>query len=44
VCTAHDRCANGACVGGDPLQCDDGNPATCDECVEPIGCVNTPCS
>lgn len=36
------------CVGSDPLNCDDGNPCTTDECAPATGCVHTnntdPCS
>jgi choice-of-anchor C domain-containing protein len=33
ACTTNDRCdANGACVDGAPLNCDDSNPCTTDTC------------
>jgi hypothetical protein len=32
VCTAGDRCAEGGCVPGPPLNCDDGNACTTNAC------------
>ncbi len=42
-CTTNDRCEEGICVGGPPLNCDDGNFCTTNACIpERGGCVNTP--
>ena len=48
-CESEDKCvvgslcdAEGSCVGGDPLACDDGNPCTDDSCDPAVGCVFTP--
>ena len=38
ICTAGDHCADGQCVPGDLLQCDDANPCTADTCQPGIGC------
>jgi hypothetical protein len=42
ACTLNDACAGGACVGGSPLNCDDGNICTHDTCSPVMGCVQTP--
>ena len=42
LCTAGDACANGACVPGAAMDCDDGNPCTSDTCVPATGCAWTP--
>lgn len=42
ACTTFDMCNNGVCVGGPPLNCDDGNPCTKDFCLKDIGCVHEP--
>ncbi len=42
LCTEMDMCAAGECVAGEPLDCDDMNGCTTDECVPADGCVNTP--
>ena len=48
VCTVEDTCADGACVGGAALVCDDENPCTDDSCDPETGCANVantePCS
>jgi hypothetical protein len=41
LCTVDDRCVQGACLGGAPRVCDDGNPCTLDTCNHK-GCVHTP--
>jgi len=41
LCTAVDTCAEGKCVGGGLLDCDDGNPCTDDACDPAVGCVHT---
>ncbi len=38
-CTTADRCIDGRCVGGPPLDCDDDNPCTFDRCEPRQGCV-----
>jgi hypothetical protein len=39
VCTLHDWCVSGSCVGtGGELSCDDGNPCTLDWCDGVLGC------
>jgi hypothetical protein len=38
VCTTFDTCVFGDCVGGPPLDCDDGNPCTDDACDPVLGC------
>lgn len=40
VCTTGDRCAEGVCIGGPPLDCDDHAPCTTDSCVPGEGCVH----
>jgi hypothetical protein len=42
-CTTNDACKNGACVGT-PLNCDDGNSCTEDECAPVVGCIHQPLS
>ena len=41
VCTKDDKCANGKCLSGKVLNCDDNNPCTNDECDSKTGCKNT---
>src|SRR5262249_53177542 len=41
VCTDPDACSGGACVGGPPLDCDDGFVCTIDTCDPLSGCVHT---
>ncbi|WP_437666377.1 hypothetical protein [Sorangium sp. So ce1182] len=42
VCNGIERCFEGNCVSGIPLDCDDGDPTTTDECRPLFGCRNTP--
>jgi cysteine-rich repeat protein len=42
VCTTGDQCVEGDCLGGDPLDCDDGNLCTDDSCNKATGCVHKP--
>jgi alpha-tubulin suppressor-like RCC1 family protein/subtilase family serine protease len=39
ACSVGDSCQAGACVGGAPLACDDGNGCTDDSCDPASGCV-----
>ena len=39
VCDGQEVCVAGGCVQGVPLQCDDDNPCTDDECDDVDGCV-----
>ncbi len=41
VCTTVDACSGGACVGGSPLNCGDGNACTLDSCDPVAGCIHT---
>ena len=41
ACTTNDTCANGACVGGAPPDCSDGNVCTDDACTPASGCTHT---
>ena len=41
-CTAGDTCADGACVPGEQIQCDDENLCTDDTCEPLAGCVHSP--
>jgi len=41
-CTTEDRCIDGVCTGGSPLDCDDGNPCTDERCNATTGCVHVP--
>jgi hypothetical protein len=41
ACTQGDTCKDGACVGGSPIVCDDGNPCTVDACVLAVGCTTS---
>ena len=41
-CTLSDLCAEGACVGGPALECDDENACTDDGCEPGVGCQNAP--
>ena len=38
ACTLGDACSQGACVGAEPANCDDGNPCTEDSCDAAGGC------
>ncbi len=42
ACNGQERCVDGDCAAGSPLDCDDGNPCTTDSCVPASGCTNTP--
>src|SRR5439155_683459 len=43
ACTQTDSCVNGACVGSNPVVCNDQNPCTDDSCNPANGqCVFTP--
>jgi hypothetical protein len=42
ICTQGDFCSNGKCLGGTPLNCDDGDPNTVDSCVPGKGCIHCP--
>jgi len=49
VCTAPDLCAQGVCVSGAVVSCDDGNACTDDSCNPALGCQHaaldgTPCT
>jgi hypothetical protein len=41
ACTFGDHCKLGACVGGQSLPCNDGNPCTDDSCDPALGCVHS---
>jgi len=49
ACTTGDSCANGWCLSGGPLDCDDEDPCTVDTCDSQDGCIysdadeGTPC-
>jgi Dictyostelium (slime mold) repeat len=40
LCTVGDVCVAGVCTAGQPLDCDDGNPATSDSCQSNGTCVH----
>lgn len=42
ICTVNDACADGECLPGQPLACDDNNACTDDSCASNIGCVFDP--
>jgi len=42
VCTGQDACADGNCVPGKLVNCNDKNPCTTDSCDPKGGCLNTP--
>ncbi|WP_437310156.1 hypothetical protein [Sorangium sp. So ce388] len=42
VCDGIESCFEGTCVPDIPLDCDDGDPTTTDECHYLFGCRNTP--
>ena len=42
VCTTNDVCADGECIGGPTLKCDDGNQCTLDTCDPLVGCAHGP--
>ena len=39
ACTVNDNCIEGACSGGGPVNCNDGNPCTEDGCETLVGCA-----
>ncbi|MBM4354836.1 MAG: hypothetical protein FJ109_13785 [Deltaproteobacteria bacterium] len=41
-CTFGETCLQGACQGGLPLNCNDGDPCTDDSCIQGAGCVHEP--
>jgi hypothetical protein len=41
ACTIGDTCAEGACLAGVALNCNDGNPCTDDSCDSATGCSHT---
>ncbi len=42
ACTYGDTCQAGVCSGGQPVNCNDGNPCTVDACDPAAGCSHTP--
>ena len=40
ACTTNDTCGGGACTGGPPPNCNDGNDCTDDGCDPDLGCTN----
>ena len=42
ICTVNDTCADGACVPGNDLDCEDSNPCTADSCDVAVGCTHEP--
>ncbi len=40
VCNGEETCLGGVCLGGIPLDCDDGNPCTTDDCDSETGCIH----
>ena len=42
VCTVGDACAEGKCVPGSELLCDDDTPCTADQCDVAKGCMHSP--
>lgn len=42
ACATSKICSFGACVGGDPIDCNDNNPCTADTCDSAIGCQYAP--
>ncbi len=41
VCTQIDKCQDGACLGFNPLPCEDGNPCTTNFCDATVGCLSS---
>ena len=41
-CTVGEHCAQGQCIGGVPLDCNDDNVCTLDSCSPDVGCVHLP--
>ena len=44
ICTAIDKCANGLCIGGGALDCDDKDACSVDSCDPLSGCMHAPAS
>ena len=42
ACTVNDTCAEGSCLSGAALACDDENPCTADACDISSGCIHEP--
>ncbi len=42
ACTTNDTCSDGQCLGGAPLDCNDGKVCTMDSCNPASGCTTTP--
>jgi hypothetical protein len=42
ACVAGQTCQAGACAGGAPVSCDDGDPCTSDSCDATSGCAHAP--
>jgi hypothetical protein len=42
LCTLHDSCQAGSCVGLDPAECDDGDSCTESSCDPQRGCIHSP--
>ena len=40
-CTYGEACKNGTCSGGKPMNCEDGNECTQDNCNPDVGCIHT---
>ena len=41
LCVSNDMCADGVCVAGKAVNCDDGNVCTKDACAPSVGCTTT---
>jgi len=42
LCTVGDKCTEGVCLGGEEVNCNDGNGCTDDSCAPDSGCGHTP--
>ncbi len=42
LCTVGEKCGDGGCLGGVPVNCNDGNPCTDDSCQPDLGCIHEP--
>ncbi|NUN13991.1 MAG: lamin tail domain-containing protein [Myxococcales bacterium] len=42
ACATSKVCSLGACIGGDPIDCNDDNPCTADSCDSIVGCQHAP--
>jgi hypothetical protein len=40
ICNGLEYCDNGVCKSGEPLDCDDSNPCTIDDCSTQVGCMH----